>query len=67
MKDVWDGFVKLVESGGNIKPVIYKQEYRGLEKLPCALEDAREHRVWGRAVLIINEGAEVEAGSKAKL
>lgn len=55
--DIWDGFMRLVDEG-SIKPVIYDAEYRGLESVSRALEDAKEHRAWGRAVLRINEEAE---------
>lgn len=58
--------MKLVEAG-NIKPVIYKEEYRGLEAVPRALDDARKHKAWGRAILRINEGAETELATKARL
>lgn len=57
-KDVWDGFMSLVDSR-KIQPIIYK-EYRGLESVPEALEDAKNHKAWGRAVLKINEDAENE-------
>jgi D-arabinose 1-dehydrogenase-like Zn-dependent alcohol dehydrogenase len=50
--------MKLVEAG-NIQPVIYKEEYRGLEAVPQALEDAQKHRSWGRAVLTISEESEI--------
>ena len=57
----------MVESG-KISPVIYEEEYRGLEAVPKALQDAKEHRAWGRAVLRIDEEAEKEVtGSKSKL
>ncbi|KAJ4373996.1 transcription elongation factor spt5 [Neocucurbitaria cava] len=65
-KDVWDGFMKLVETG-KIRPVVYKEEYWGLEAVPRALEDARRHKSWGRAILRINEDAERETGTKPKL
>jgi NADPH:quinone reductase-like Zn-dependent oxidoreductase len=65
-KDVWDGFMKLVE-GGRIEPVIYQEKYVGLESVPRALEDAKTHKTWGRAVLRINEEAEEREQSKAKL
>ncbi|KAF2632606.1 zeta-crystallin [Macroventuria anomochaeta] len=58
-KDVWDGFMNLVDSG-KIQPVIYKEEYRGLEAVPEALEDAKNHKAWGRAILRIDENAEKE-------
>lgn len=62
--DAWEGFMSLVDSG-SIKPVIYPTEYRGLEELPKALEDLRSKKVWGRAILRINEDA--EAAGKARL
>ena len=53
---------------GKIKPIIYREEYRGLEAVPKALEDAKHHRTWGRAVLRIDENAEKEfEQQKAKL
>ena len=62
--DVWNGFMTMVEAG-TIKPVIYREEYRGLEAVRGALNDLMTHKVWGRAILRINE--EDEAGQKAKL
>lgn len=63
-KDVWEGFMKLVENG-KIRPVIYKEEYKGLESVARAMEDAKTHKAWGRAVLRIGEGS--ESGAKPKL
>jgi NADPH:quinone reductase-like Zn-dependent oxidoreductase len=65
-KDVWDGFMGLVEDG-KIEPVIYKERYIGLESVPRALEDAKTHKAWGRAVLRINEEAAESENSKARL
>ncbi|EMD65530.1 hypothetical protein COCSADRAFT_159170 [Bipolaris sorokiniana ND90Pr] len=53
-KDVWDGFVRLVDAG-SIKPVVYKENYHGLEAVGRALEDVRAHRAWGRAVVRVCE------------
>jgi D-arabinose 1-dehydrogenase-like Zn-dependent alcohol dehydrogenase len=49
--------MKLVEKG-KIQPVIYSEGYHGLEAVPRALDDAKERRAWGRAVLRIDEDAE---------
>ncbi|KAF2192253.1 NAD(P)-binding protein [Zopfia rhizophila CBS 207.26] len=62
-KYVWDGFMKLVD-GGRIKPVIYKEQYKGLEQIARALKDLEAHRTWGRAILTINEQAEAEQRPK---
>jgi NADPH:quinone reductase-like Zn-dependent oxidoreductase len=56
-KDVWDGFMSLVDSG-KIQPIIYEKEYQSLKAVPEALEDAKNHKAWGRAILKINEDAE---------
>ncbi|KAF3046713.1 transcription elongation factor spt5 [Didymella keratinophila] len=58
-KDVWDGFMSMVDNG-KIEPVIYKEEYGGLEAVPKALEDAKDHKPWGRAILRIDDNAEHE-------
>jgi NADPH:quinone reductase-like Zn-dependent oxidoreductase len=65
-RDVWNGFMKLVEQG-KIQPVIYKEVYRGLESVSKALEDAQLHKAWGRAVLRIDEEAEQEGRTIARL
>ncbi len=58
--------MNLVEEGA-IKPVIYKEDYKGLEAVSKALEDAKNHKAWGRAVLTIDENAKMEFGQKPKL
>jgi NADPH:quinone reductase-like Zn-dependent oxidoreductase len=65
-KDVWNGFMQMVEEG-KIRPVIYDEEYRGLGSVVRALEDARTHKAWGRAVLRIDEEGEGGKKSKARL
>lgn len=66
-QDVWNGFMDLVKSE-KIKPVIYKEKYAGLEAMSKALQDAKNHKAWGRAVLTIDENAEKELEQqKAKL
>lgn len=65
-KDAWEGFMRLVEQG-RIEPVIYKENYVGPESVPKALEDAKTHKSWGRAVLRIDEGAERGELQTAKL
>ena len=56
--------MELVDAG-KIRPVIYKEKYRGLESVSRALDDLRTHKAWGRAVLRIDEDG--EGGEKAKL
>ncbi|KAI4951007.1 hypothetical protein J4E86_007516 [Alternaria arbusti] len=65
-QDVWDGFMKLVEDG-KIRPVIYKEDYWGLETVSRALEDVRERKTWGRAVIRISEAEADKTEQKARL
>jgi transcription elongation factor SPT5 len=65
-RDVWDGFMKLVE-GGKIRPVIYKENYRGLEAVSRALEDVRVRKAWGRAVVRVSGDDEDSNEEKARL
>lgn len=65
-KDVWNGFMELVKAG-KIQPVIYKEEYHGLEALPRALQDAQQHKSWGRAVLTISEEGKPTATRGSRL
>ncbi|KAG9189694.1 NADPH2:quinone reductase [Alternaria panax] len=67
-KDVWDGFMKLVEDG-RIRPVIYKENYCGLVMVSKALEDVKARKAWGRSVASIceEEKNEENSGQKARL
>ncbi|RMZ72089.1 quinone oxidoreductase [Pyrenophora seminiperda CCB06] len=65
-KDVWTGFMKLVEAG-KIQPVVYKEDYRGLQGVRKALEDVKERKTWGRAVVSICEDVEVSHGQRSRL
>jgi hypothetical protein len=51
---VWDGFVRLIDTG-SIRPVVYREEYGGLEAVGRALEDVKAHKTWGRAVVRVCE------------
>ncbi|CAN9228821.1 unnamed protein product [Alternaria alternata] len=67
-KDVWDGFIKLVDNG-KIRPIIYKEEYAGLEMVSKALEDVKARKAWGRSVVRIcdEEQMRENGGQKARL
>jgi transcription elongation factor SPT5 len=59
--------MKLVEDG-RIQPVIYKEDYWGLEAVSRALEDVKARKAWGRSVVRICEGEEKDnSGRKARL
>lgn len=57
--------MKLVAEG-KIRPVIYQEKYEGLRDLPRAMEDLKNRRVYGRAVLRIDEQAEGDIEKKAQ-
>ncbi|KAH8638183.1 hypothetical protein IG631_05953 [Alternaria alternata] len=67
-KDVWDGFIKLVDDG-KIRPIIYKEEYAGLETVSKALEDVKARKAWGRSVVRICDEKQMRenGGQKARL
>jgi len=46
--------MKMVKSG-KIKPVIYEEEYHGLEAVPQGLKDMGTRKVWGRAVVTVSD------------
>jgi transcription elongation factor SPT5 len=58
--------MKLVEDG-KIRPVIYKENYWGLEAVSRALEDVSARKTWGRAVVRVCEDEEDSNEEKARL
>ena len=50
---------------GSIKPVIYKEEYVGLECVPRAMDDLKARKTWGRAIVTIDGQGDIEG--KARL
>lgn len=57
-KDIWHGFSRLVDAGG-IRPVVYKENYYGLEAVGRALEDVKARKPWGRTVVRIGESGKI--------
>jgi NADPH:quinone reductase len=42
-------------ANGQIEPIIYSGNYVGLSSVPEALEDIAARKVWGKAVIHIDE------------
>ncbi|KAJ9661358.1 hypothetical protein H2201_006550 [Coniosporium apollinis] len=61
---VWDKVVEIAEKG-EVKAVVYDEEYKGLESVPRAMHDVEANRVWGRAVITIADEGEVLEEMKA--
>lgn len=62
---VWDKVMEMAEKG-EVKPVVYDKEYKGLESVPRAMHDVEANKAWGRAIVTIaNEGEVLEEMSKA--
>jgi len=57
--------MKMAESG-NIRAVVYDEQYRGLEDIPRALDDLHHRKVIGRAVVTITD-KDVEVEQKSKM
>jgi NADPH:quinone reductase-like Zn-dependent oxidoreductase len=51
---IWAELWPLVESG-RIRPSLYDQEYAGLETVSRALNDIASRKVWGKAVIRVDE------------
>jgi NADPH2:quinone reductase len=62
-KKVWEELERLVKEG-KIKPTVYDGDYRGLESIPRAMRDMADRKVWGKAVIVVDEE---DAASKAKI
>ena len=54
---IWEQLWPLIEEG-RIKPVVFDEEYSGLESVPRALEDLEERKVWGKAVVQVDDSRE---------
>ncbi|ODH48030.1 hypothetical protein GX48_05877 [Paracoccidioides brasiliensis] len=53
-KRIWNGLAALIESGA-IKPVTYEKRYRGLKEVRNAMADLKARKIYGKAVIYINE------------
>ncbi|KAK1725491.1 zeta-crystallin [Colletotrichum acutatum] len=52
-KAIWDQLRPLMETD-KIRPVIYHAEYPGLEHVPRALKDMASRKIWGKAVVTLD-------------
>jgi len=43
---------------GLLKPTLFDREYRGLESVVSAMKDLSERKVWGKAVVLIEQEEE---------
>jgi len=39
---------------GLIKPVVYPEQFRGLESVPAAMEAMAARKVWGKAIIQVD-------------
>ncbi|KAE9969596.1 hypothetical protein EG327_010562 [Venturia inaequalis] len=54
VQDIWKAFDEIVERG-DIKAVVFDETYQGLNDIPRAMRDMEERKVWGRAVVDVEE------------
>lgn len=47
--------------------MVYDEVYQGLESVPRALKDLEERKVWGKAVVMVDDGQGPLQPSAAKL
>ncbi len=51
---VWEGLKELWKKG-LLRPSVYDKKYNGLESVVTAMKDLADRKVWGKAVIRINE------------
>jgi len=52
--EIWKGLSTMLDQGF-LKPTVYDREYVGLESVSTALHDLSNRKVWGKAVIIIDD------------
>ncbi|OJD28189.1 hypothetical protein ACJ73_00400 [Blastomyces percursus] len=53
-KLIWEGLAKLVNSNA-VKPVTFEKRYRGLSEVHSAMSDLQARKIYGKAVIYIDE------------
>ncbi|KAH9219185.1 zeta-crystallin [Leptodontidium sp. 2 PMI_412] len=48
--------LKVLWEEGKFKPTVYDEEYRGLESVVRAMKDLESRKVWGKAVIVMDDG-----------
>ncbi|CAK7220581.1 hypothetical protein SBRCBS47491_004237 [Sporothrix bragantina] len=65
-QQIWRGLEGII-AAGTIQPVVYNRPYRGLEAVAGALGDIANRRVWGKAIVDVDGGADDKESGKARL
>lgn len=63
-EEIWKGLEKMWEKG-LLKPMLFDREYRGLESVVSAMKDLSQRKVWGKAVVLVEQ--DDEGKDKARL
>ncbi|TKW56658.1 Quinone oxidoreductase-like protein 2 [Colletotrichum tanaceti] len=63
-KMIWDELHYLIESN-KIQPAIFKPSYHGLGQVPRALKDMANRKIWGKAVVTLDNS--MEGTSRARI
>lgn len=64
---IWDALERLINNG-EIKPTVFEREYLGLEMVAKAMYDMANRKVWGKAVIVVDEDQQDRKGmNKAKM
>jgi NADPH2:quinone reductase len=51
---IWEGLKDMCKRG-LLRPIIYDKEYMGLESVVPAMEDLASRKVWGKAVIRMDD------------
>ncbi|KAM0335567.1 hypothetical protein ACHAQA_000615 [Verticillium albo-atrum] len=60
---LWNGLQTLIDQGP-IVPVVYDTVYSGLDSVPQALQDMVDRKVWGKAIITVNQAVEAQHGAR---
>jgi NADPH:quinone reductase len=59
---VWEGIYKLIDEG-SLKPIIYEEDFIGLESVGKALQKLGSRGTWGKVIVDVKP----DANAKSKL
>lgn len=60
---IWEALESMIASGA-IKPTVYDGEFRGLENIPRAMCEMADRKVWGKAVITVDDAADISKTRK---
>ncbi|OBT55067.1 hypothetical protein VE04_04524 [Pseudogymnoascus sp. 24MN13] len=54
---IWETLEPMI-ANGDVKPTVYDGDFKGLESIPRAMQDMADRKVWGKAVITLDDQVE---------